>query len=558
MRVLLLRPPRYLWPFNSETSAFWQPLGLLAVAAAARRDLPQVDVRIWDAPGEKFGWRTLERRLAAFPIDVLGLGEETASAHEALRAAGLAKRLHPGCVVVAGGTYFAHAIEETLADGRVDVIVRGEGEDTFVELLRHLESQISNLESPISNLKSAISNPKSQTPDAESRIPGAHTDAGLVSLAGLEAVRGIAFRSAGGRPVVTPPRPLIADMDTLPFPAYDLVDMAAYGRGSRNHPALVSIEHSRGCTDSCNFCILWKHMGQSADGNGSVRPRWRTKSPERSFDEVLRLYRDFGRRTFGWVDPTFNASPDWSDRWADLMLRSGLAGPRGRPRTLHTAWMRADGVVRDERRGVLEKLVRAGLRQVMIGVERDRPEDLAALGKHGAGPETSREAFAIFRRKYPQVYTIGSVIFGLPRDTPQDLSRLARCEQEMQMDYCFLIPLTPNPGTAPAAEAAAAGRLANRNLASYNFHTPVCTTDAMSLADLEALYWRLMLRPDLGRAAQWLRQTFFERDARKRRVHLAMLSRGTRIALESLLRAALGKRNGQPALYSRRPSWYDQ
>jgi radical SAM superfamily enzyme YgiQ (UPF0313 family) len=560
MRVLLLRPPRYLWPFNSETSAFWQPLGLLAVAAAARRDLPGVDVRIWDAPGEKFGWPTLERRLAAFPIDVLGLGEETVSAHEALRAAGLAKHLHPGCVVVAGGTYFAHAIEETLADGRVDVIVRGEGEDTFVELLRYLKSPISNLQSEISNLKS-------QMPHADAGL-GVRKGVGnlkaagfltpFLTLAGLEAIRGIAFRGAGGRPVVTPPRPLIADMDALPFPAYDLVDMAAYGRSSRNHPALVSIEHSRGCTDSCNFCILWKHMGQSADGNGSVRPRWRTKSPERSFDEVLRLYRDFGRRTFGWVDPTFNASPDWSDRWADLMLRSDLAGPRGRPRTLHTAWLRADGVVRDERLGVLEKLVRAGLRQVMIGVERDRPEDLEALGKHGAGPEVAREAFALFRRKYPQVYTIGSVIFGLPRDTPQDLSRLARCEQEMQMDYCFLIPLTPNPGTAPAAEAAAAGRLANHNLASYNFHTPVCTTDALSLADLEALYWRLMLRPDLRRAGRWLRQTFFERDARKRRVHLAMLSRGTRIALESLLRAALGKRNGQPALYSRRPSWYDQ
>jgi anaerobic magnesium-protoporphyrin IX monomethyl ester cyclase len=569
MRVLLLRPPRYLWPFNSETSAFWQPLGLLCVAAAARRHLPQVDVRVWDAPGEKVGWRTLERRLAAFPIDVLGLGEETVSAHEALRAAGLAKRLHPGCVVVAGGTYFAHAIEETLADGRVDVIVRGEGEDTFVELLRYLESPISNLQSEISNLKSPISNLKSEISNLKSQMP--HADAGLAVRKGvrnlkvvgfltpfLTSVRGIAFRSADGRPVITPPRPLIADMDTLPFPAYDLVDMAAYGRSSRNHPALVSIEHSRGCTDSCNFCILWKHMGQSADGNGTVRPRWRTKSPERSFDEVLRLYRDFGRRTFGWVDPTFNASPDWSDRWADLMLRSDLAGPRGRPRTLHTAWMRADGVVRDERLGVLEKLVRAGLRQVMIGVERDRPGDLEALGKHGAGPEVAREAFAIFRRKYPQVYTIGSVIFGLPRDTPQDLSRLARCEQEMQMDYCFLIPLTPNPGTAPAAEAAAAGRLANRDLASYNFHTPVCTTDAMSLADLEALYWRLMLRPDLRRAGRWLRQTFFERDARKRRVHLAMLSRGTRIALESLLRATLGKRNGQPTLYSRRPSWYNQ
>ena len=93
MRVLLLRPPRYVWPFNSETSAFWQPLGLLCLAAFVRRELPGVEVAVWDAPGEKFGWRTLERRLAERPIDVLGIGEETVSAHEALRAAGLVKQI---------------------------------------------------------------------------------------------------------------------------------------------------------------------------------------------------------------------------------------------------------------------------------------------------------------------------------------------------------------------------------------------------------------------------------------------------------------------------------
>lgn len=55
MRVLLLRPPRYVWPFNSETSAFWQPLGLLCVAAAVRRAMPQHEVQVWDAPAERCG-----------------------------------------------------------------------------------------------------------------------------------------------------------------------------------------------------------------------------------------------------------------------------------------------------------------------------------------------------------------------------------------------------------------------------------------------------------------------------------------------------------------------
>jgi len=515
MRVLLLRPPRYLWPFNSETSAFWQPLGLLCLAAAVRRELPEVEIEVWDSPGEQMGWRTLERRLAARPLDVLGVGEETVSAHEALRAAELVKRLHPECVVVAGGTYFAHTIDETLADGRVDVVVRGEGEATFVEWLRHLGDR-----------------------GAWPRIAG------------------LAFRDSEGRTTCTPPRPLIEDLDALPFPAYDLVDMTRYGRGARNHPALVSLEHSRGCVDACGFCILWKHMGSSADG--AVRPHWRTKSGERSFEEVVRLHRDFDRRTFGWVDPTFNASPEWSDAWAERMLASGLMDARGRPRTIHTAWVRADGLLRDERLGVLRKLVRAGLRQVMIGVERDDDAGLETLGKHDNGAAVSRAAFALLREKYPEVYTIGSVVFGLPGDGPRDLERLADLERRLGMDYCFFIPLTPNPGTAVACEAERAGRIANRDLASYNFHTPVCRTETMDLRDLERLYWRMMLRPRPGRLAWWLRQLVFQRDARKRHVHLALLKHGTRLAVESLVRAIRRPHDPQPALYSRKPTWYDQ
>ncbi len=516
MRVVLLRPPRYVWPFNSETSAFWQPLGLLCLAAAVRRDMPGVEVEVWDAPGQKWGWRTLAQRLAEGRIDVLGIGEETVSAHEALRAADLARVLHPSCVVVAGGTYFAHAIRPALGSGRVDVVVRGEGEITFVDLLRHIHD-------------------RSVWPRIE----------------------GIAFCGSDGRTVVTPSRPLVGEPDSLPFPAYDLIDMSCYGRGSRNHPRLVSVEHSRGCIDSCAFCILWKHMGQSANGNGRVRPCYRTQSARRSFENVLRLYRQFGRRTFGWVDPTFNASPRWSDRWAELLLDSELVDGRGRARTLHTAWLRADCVVRDEKLGILSKLVRAGLRQVMIGVERDDDDGLAALGKHNNDASVCREAFAIFREKYPQVYTIGTVIFGLPGDTMVDLKRLARCQYDMGMDYCFVMPLTPNPGTAVARDAEQAGYVANADLASYNFHTPVCTTDSLNLRQLESVYWRIMLSPDRRRIQQALKQLFAERDRRKRRVNLALLGRGTTIAARSLLRAVIQPKHEQPTLYSRKPPWYD-
>jgi radical SAM superfamily enzyme YgiQ (UPF0313 family) len=377
-------------------------------------------------------------------------------------------------------------------------------------------------------------------------------------------IAGLAFGDESGQVVRTPSRPLIANLDDLLFPAYDLVDMDDYGHGSRNHPALVSIEHSRGCIDSCAFCILWKHMG--ANGNGSesekVRPFYRTKSPQRSFQEVRELFHGFGRRTFGWVDPTFNADSAWSDGWAEAMLNSELTDARGRARTLHTAWMRADGIVRDHKLGVLDKLVRAGLHQVMIGVERDRDQDLGLLGKHCNGADVCREAFSILRQFYPRVYTIGTVIFGLPGDRMDDLRRLAAWQYELGMDYCFLMPLTPNPGTAFAFDLAEKAQRAEADeatgLGCYNFHTPVMPTRALDLRQLESIYWRLMFRPSRRRLVTTGRQLLLERDRRKRRVTMALLARGTGIAVRSLLRRVVHPASKEPAVYSRKPSWYDE
>ena len=240
------------------------------------------------------------------------------------------------------------------------------------------------------------------------------------------------------------------------------------------------------------------------------------------------------------------------------MLASYLVDARGRARTLHTAWLRADCVVRDEKLGILDKLVRAGLRQVMIGVERDDRDGLAVLNKHNNEPEICREAFAIFRENYPQVYTIGTMIFGLPGDGLEDLKRISSCQYEMRMDYCFIIPLTPNPGTATAEDARRRGLIAGHDLARYNFHTPVCRTKALGLRELESVYWRITLSGDRRRLALVAAQLFGERDRRKRRVHLALLRRGTGIAARSLLRAVLSGKNERPTLHSRRPSWYDK
>ena len=71
---------------------------------------------------------------------------------------------------------------------------------------------------------------------------------------------------------------------------------------------------------------------------------------------------------------------------------------------------------------------------------------LKQLKKHSNGPDITAKAFEIFRNKYPSVFTIGSVIFGLWEETKDSLDELSKYQYKVGMDYCFFIPLTSNPG----------------------------------------------------------------------------------------------------------------
>ena len=85
MRVILLRPPRYVWPFNSETSAFWQPLGLLCLAAAARKRLPERGNRGLGRPGQPLGLADAGTQDQRAPDRRAGRGRGNRLAHEAIR-----------------------------------------------------------------------------------------------------------------------------------------------------------------------------------------------------------------------------------------------------------------------------------------------------------------------------------------------------------------------------------------------------------------------------------------------------------------------------------------
>lgn len=507
MKIFFIRTPRYIWPFYSRDSSFWQPLGFASLAAACRKEFPNLQIKIIDCPILTMGWKSLSEVLTDEKPDVVCIGEETVSSPQGLRLAHLAKAINPDCINIAGGHFFTYMIKETLTRHPIDFIVKYEGEETLLELLREIEG-------------------------------GART---------FNHIKGIAF-SDDGRIVETPPRPLLQNLDELPFPAYDLLPMNLYGRRSRNHPHLVSVEHSRGCTDRCEFCILWQHMADRTCGEPI--PKYRSKSPERCFEEVKYLAKKYDRKTFAWVDPTWNLDPAWCDRFSRLILRSGL-------KIQFTAWMRADGVVRDEKLGILEKEVKAGLVQAMIGVERIRPKDLKALNKHNNSGAITAEAFSILRSKYPSVYTIGTMIYGLWDDTKSSLDELLSYDHKTGMDYGFFIPLTPTPGTKIWQEAKEKGRLAATDFSAYNFHTPVMRTRALSRRSLENFYLMILLKCSLARLRRMLHFCFFETNKRKRQVHCALVRHGLYVVFRYLYNRLLHPFCDKLSLGCQRPRWYN-
>ena len=494
---LFVRPPRPMWPFNGPASSFWPPLAFASLAATLRQHNPDWRVEILDAPALEMGWRTLEAELRLRRPSVVAMGEEAVSCAECLRLARLVKSL--GAKVIAGGCFFGHVAPQVLRTGLVDVVAHGEGEATIVELAEALRDN---------------------------------------SPAALAQVAGISFWR-DGEIIRTRHRPLLQNLDDLPMPAWDLLPMHRYGAGSRNHPGLAAIESSRGCFDACDFCVLWRQMGNFV--GEQTRPFVRFKSVARLVEEIKIQARDHGRQHFGWVDPSYNANPHLPAELADALLCEDLS-------VSMSAWVRADGIVRDAESGALARQVRGGLQEVYIGVERPDGDGLSRVHKTTTLPKV-RKAFGILRTDFPDVFTVGSFIYGLPGDTAETVRAIFRLSHELELNQAFFIPLTPLPGTPFWRDELWDDT--DESFRDYNF-LPSSTRPGAR----RELEWALLAAFAMHWTPARLRslwRSLARRSPRCRRMTLRLLARSTWFAAHGMVSTLLaGKRAGMIF-----PRWYE-
>ncbi len=515
MKIILVRPPRYLWPVVNESDNYMLPLGLPCLASTIREKLPQVEIKIIDCPPLKIGWKTLEGMLRQEKPDVIGAGEEALYHHEAVRLFKLAKDINPMVVTIAGGHFFSWTPEESLTKYPIDYIVRFEGEYTFVELLE------------------AIQGGKD-----------------------ISEVRGISYKK-GDRVINNPLRPLINNLDELPLPAYDLMPMKSYSPSGYFWPQGATIEHSRGCVDSCSFCSLWtfwgKHIKTDAErGELEVQPKYRSKSVDRTLEEIDLLYNKYNRRYLLWADPTFNTDPKWSDEFCEKLLK------RKYKDLYWWAFLRADFILRDERLGIFEKMVKAGLINAFIGVEREHDADFKDLHKCYQ-KEVCREVFRILKQKYPGVHRQGTFLTGVRKEDKASLLSLVDYALDIGVEFMMFHPITPVPGTKLYQEAVQKGWLSVKDFRCYDWLQPVMATEHLSLDEITRLTKAASLKFILRRWPVAL-QGLFSRFRYRRKLYwwfMSIFAKGFLQDIKEILINKKGPKGLKRVLYLTKPCWYD-
>jgi anaerobic magnesium-protoporphyrin IX monomethyl ester cyclase len=383
MDIVLFHPaPRSGWQAQRRVEL---PLGLLCTATPLARQ--GYRVRIIDGFASSSWKSELREAVRCKPI-CFGVTSMTGpQILHALEGCRLVRELHPDVPIVWGGIHATLLPVQTLQNPFVDIIVAGEGDLTFQELVKALET-------------------------------GGR----------LDEVKSIWYRK-DGKPLFTGSRPF-ADLDAQPPLSYDLVHIDRYRRRlfERDH---ISFTSSRGCTSNCAFC--WEPAMNNR--------KWRAMKPETVLEHLKRIIRDYGIRGFLFTDDRFFNDMERAHRIVEEIVRADLRI------SIAKLQIRADEVCRMDR-DFLQLLVRAGVKRMTVGVESGSRRILSLL-KKGETTEHIIEANRKLA-PYP-IVPLYLIMMGLPTETPQEFAQSVRFAIQLTDENPRAVKTfniyTPYPGT---------------------------------------------------------------------------------------------------------------
>jgi radical SAM superfamily enzyme YgiQ (UPF0313 family) len=386
-------------------------------------------VRLRDCIVEDVDHSRLSHIIAAAKPQLVVFNSVTPALVSDLSVARIAKAVDPSVRCAAIGIHGTALPRETLElEPALDFVVRGEPEMTVAEL-------------------------------AEGRDPAG--------------IAGISYR-CNGDVAHNPGRPFLADLDDLPFPAWDLICTELY-RMPFSGERFLLVGTGRGCPHACTFCADRTYYGN----------RLRLRSPESVVAELERNLRDFGIRDFLFWSESFTLSRRFAAAVAEQIVR----------RDLRVRWVcnsRVDHVDRE----LLELLRRAGCWMIGYGVEAGVQRILDSMRK-GVTIEQARAAVTASRAAGLQV--TGHCVLGYPGETRADILQTIRFARELDLDFAQFYCAVPFPGSELYDEARRAGWIISDDWSRFEQNFSVLNTPqltAQEVMDLRRLAYRqFYLRP---------------------------------------------------------------
>ncbi|MBN1337299.1 MAG: cobalamin-dependent protein [Deltaproteobacteria bacterium] len=386
MRCLLINPAMDLARLGRVSGLLepMPPTGLASVAGslAAAGEF----VRVVDMFAEGLGGQEVLERAVRFRPDVVGMSVMTPSAPVCAELSSRIRAAVPGVRILWGGVHADVFGPEIVEAGHADAVVHGDGERAAVEILAAW---------------------------SEGRD--------------LSGIRGVTW-AQDGRAVLNEVRPPDPDLDTLPWPAWDLFPIHRYGLlpfADMAKPVLT-LAASRGCPYRCAYCSLLHLHGKT----------YRRRDPVKVVDEYQWLLERFGVRQVGFVDPIFPLHIEDLRSFCEEILRRGL-----QERCVWLSETRADRLDPETCR----LMYASGCRRVLLGIESGSVRLLENVNKRldveevRNGVQNAREA---------GIQTVGLFMIGLPGETPVLTRQTVEFAVSLDLDFAKFAITVPFPGSA--------------------------------------------------------------------------------------------------------------
>ncbi|MGD9381830.1 MAG: radical SAM protein [Candidatus Thorarchaeota archaeon] len=410
------------------------PLGIGYIASYLR-ELGSHEVAIHDGMLHQTNDNEFAELISNQRPDVVGISAQaTPAIYDVYRLAAVVKDSDLDCKVVVGGAHASFSDILILKDApQIDFVVRGEGEHVMLDLLERMET------------------------------------------GQLEKVKGITYRlnSNINRNPLSPP---IEDLDSLPFPAYDLMEMNQYLQGPIRVGTMIS---SRGCPYRCTFCSSSRSSGK----------KWRGRSAENVIEEIELLVKRYKIEELEFLDDLFCYDPSRVKQICDsIRIRNFSLG--------WTCSIRADILSKNPH--MAKWLKQAGCRAVYIGVESGNQRVLDMMRK-GITLQQVWKSNAI--AKWANLERIFSFVLGYPGETIEEAKSTIDIACRLNPEVAQFTICTPYPGTPLFEHAKKEGLLKAKSWRDYSVLAPVMELTSISKRDLKKMlyqaYFRFYLRPSV-------------------------------------------------------------